>query len=310
MLDDGVLAQQSWDRFAARARAEGGRSLEPPRPHRGCPSTSSCCSPRPRPLLGSPGQANYAAANAFLDALAHHRRARGLAALSINWGAWADVGMAAARSARQQERSARWGVETMAPADALAVLHELLRGAPPQLGVLRMDWTRMLAQFPAGGEPPRLAMLAEAAGVQRQGIAVDGVPLTEQLRMAAGRPPGEVVVAFVRERVGAVLGLSPSQLDVATPLVQLGLDSLMAVELKNRIERDGAPALPLARYLDGSDIAGLAGTMLELFGGAPSAPTPDGDGLDATELLARLPEMSEAEIDTLLARMTDERDER
>jgi acyl transferase domain-containing protein len=302
VLDDGVLTQLSWDRFqrVLAPKVEGAwnlHALTEEWPLRFFVLFSSAAA-----LLGSPGQGNYTAANAFLDALAHYRRARGLVAVSINWGAWADAGMAAARSARQQERSARWGLQTMAPGDALAVLHELLRGAPAQLGVMRMDWSRLLAQFPAGAEPPRLAALAEAAGVRRRSPAVDSVLLGERLRKASDRPRDEVIGAFLLERVGAVLGLSPSQLDAATPLVQFGLDSLMAVELKNRIERDGGPPLPLVRYLDGSDITGLASTMLDLL----CRPPADGDGLDAAELLARLPEMSEAEIDSLLARMTDE----
>jgi aryl carrier-like protein len=218
--------------------------------------------------------------------------------------------MAAAQTARQQERAARWGVQSMAPTDALAVMHELLRGAPPQIGVLSMDWTRMLSQFPAGAEPPRLAVLAEPVGARPQGPAADARPLPERLRTAPGRDPAEVVAEFVGERVGAVLGLPPTQLDTATPLVNLGLDSLMAVELKNRVERDGAPAVPLARYLDGSDIAGLAVTLLAAIDGAAGVATSGGDGLDPTELLARLHEMSEAEMDTLLARMANGGDDR
>ncbi len=306
VLDDGVLTQMSWERFqrVLAPKVEGAwnlHALTEQWPLRFFVLFSSVAA-----LLGSPGQGNYTAANAFLDALAHHRRARGLPALSINWGAWGDTGMAATRSTRQQERAARLGVQSMEPPEALAVLHELLRGAPAQLAVMRVDWTRLLAQFPAGAEPPRLAALVEAVGERRQGPAVDAVPLGERLKRASDRPRGEVVGAFLLERACAVLGLSPSQLDATTPLVQLGLDSLMAVELKNRIERDGAPALPLARYLDGSDIDGLAGAMLDLLGEGPA----DGDRADAAELLARLPEMSESEIDSLLARMGGEGDER
>ena len=98
-------------------------------------------------LLGTAGQANYAAANAFLDALAEFRHASHvrLPALSINWGAWADVGMAAQLSQRDQARIVQQGISMITPEDGLAILAELLQQEISQVGVLPIEWSKLLA---------------------------------------------------------------------------------------------------------------------------------------------------------------------
>src|SRR5207244_6061045 len=104
-------------------------------------------------LLGSPGQGNYAAANAYLDALAHHRRAEGLPAVSINWGPWANVGMAAGLDQRDQARMTRQGLRSLSPEEGMAAFARLLGQASAQVGVVRLDPEKILAAFPAGSDP-------------------------------------------------------------------------------------------------------------------------------------------------------------
>src|SRR5262249_34104842 len=104
-------------------------------------------------LLGSPGQGNYAAANASLDALAHHRRALGLPVLSINWGPWSEGGMAATLSHRQQERWAALGMRTIAPSQALERLGDLIGRDISQAAVLDVDWSTFMPQFYRGARP-------------------------------------------------------------------------------------------------------------------------------------------------------------
>ncbi|HEX2905649.1 MAG TPA: KR domain-containing protein, partial [Phototrophicaceae bacterium] len=106
-------------------------------------------------LLGSPGQGNHAAANAFMDALAYHRRALGLPALSINWGAWAEIGAAAEHDVF--DRIGLQGIGAIPPADGLKVLERLLHQSPPQVGVTPVVWSKFLGQYAAGSEPPFLA---------------------------------------------------------------------------------------------------------------------------------------------------------
>ena len=321
VLDDGMLAQQTWPRFARVLAPKVAGAWNLHALTREADLDFFVLFSSIAAVLGAPGQSNYATANAFMDGLAHLRRSRGLPALSINWGAWSEVGMAAALETRFDRRRSRAGLGVITPRDGVEVFAALRGGPGAQLAVFPVDWPVFAQRF--SGEPPRVfqtllterragSVHARDAGEPsgRSAVVVDPTPLDERLRTAADQPRGEIVVGFVRERVGVVLGLAPTELDAATALVELGLDSLMAVELKNRLERDGAPSLPLARYVDGSDIAGLADTMLASLDGVTAPTVTDGAGLDAAALLARLPEMSEAEVDRLLARMADEGDTR
>lgn len=297
LLDDGVLLQMTWDRFARvlAPKVQGAwnlHQLTERLPLRFFVLFSSAAS-----LLGSAGQGNYAAANAFLDALAHYRRARGLPALSINWGPWGELGMAAALDARQQERSVRQGVLPLPPGDALAVLLDLIDDAPAQVGVLRMDWARAAAQY--GEQQPSL--LRELfSGVDPRPSVVAAAPIRERLRSAANGDPRGILMAHVAEAVATVLGLPIGQTNNSVPLLQLGLDSLMAVELRNRLEREVGAAVPLARFMDGSDIERITDLMLDALGPL------NGHRDEETTLLDRLPDMSEDEMDALLARMMKE----
>ncbi|TDH57241.1 type I polyketide synthase [Mycobacterium eburneum] len=255
-------------------------------------------------VLGSPGQAHYAAANAFLDALAWQRRAAGRPALSINWGPWAQVGMAA--GTEQRRHLTGHGFAAMAPADGARTLSHLLATSATQVAVLRMDW----AQGRAGADLPLLADLLAApeptAGPDRR--------LTDALR-GADRPERQrLLEPYLRDQVAAKLGLAAPRLDIALPLNQLGLDSLTAMELRRKVELDLGIALPVVKLLDGPSVAGLAEWLADQHLGAP-APTPEPaagnghrngapvDGADGgrwVDLLTQVPEVSDDDVDELL----------
>ncbi len=161
VLDDGVLMQQTWARFEAvlAPKVQGAWNLH--RLTRDQPLDFFVLFSSSAALLGSPGQGSYTAGNAFLDALAHHRRALGLPALSIDWGPWSGVGMAAALD-EQRRRWAALGVSEIAPPQGLELLQHALTQDLTQVAALPVDWVRFLRTFPAGAAPKLLADLAPA----------------------------------------------------------------------------------------------------------------------------------------------------
>jgi phthiocerol/phenolphthiocerol synthesis type-I polyketide synthase C len=213
-------------------------------------------------VLGSAGQGNYAAANAFLDGLAHYRRAIGLPALSINWGPWGAVGLAARRG--RADRLAVRGFDTIRPEDGLEAFARLLPGdGHAQVAVMPIDWDLLDPQVKT---LPLLTSLndrgaEEAASAKR---SADSASRTAILR-ASGDTRHRLLQSFVREQLARVLGLAPSSIDVHRRLNLLGVDSLMAIELRNRIERELAVTLPIATLLQAPDVMELAEHLGELL---------------------------------------------
>ena len=195
-------------------------------------------------LLGSPGQGNYAAGNAFLDALAHYRQASGLPALTVNWGPWDGAGMAAGLTARDRKRWADSGIELLPPEQATIAMASLLAGPAPQVAVVRVDWAQFARSTAAGGPGDLSPLLTEWAEEARRltpsGQAqVQPQPggLEQLLALAPGKRP-----AFIREilqrRAGRILGIAPADLPADRSLFDLGMDSLMTMELIRRVKSD------------------------------------------------------------------------
>jgi NAD(P)-dependent dehydrogenase (short-subunit alcohol dehydrogenase family)/acyl carrier protein len=224
-------------------------------------------------LLGQPGQGNYAAANAFLDALAHHRKAQGQPALSINWGAWGGLGFADTPGGRRlAERLALLGIKSIAPGRALEVFQRLLRQGSTQVAVVPVDWGQYRQFYPAGTESPLLSELAREEGDNSPHA---GHPGEKRSTLLAAESPErhQLLRSYLIELVARVLGLSASKLDVQQPLSNLGLDSLMAVELKNRIAVDLGVNVPMVTFLSGPSIEQAAAQLLHLLTSETSTPS-------------------------------------
>jgi NADPH:quinone reductase-like Zn-dependent oxidoreductase len=294
VLDDGILLQQDRDRFARvmAPKVDGAwalHSLTTDDPLDFFVLFSSGAS-----VLGSPGQGNYVAANAFLDALAHHRRAQGQPAVAINWGAWGEVGLAA-RADRGANLAGR-GLLAMAPPEALQLFDHILRHRPAQVTAARVDWARVGSVH----TPPLLQEIVGGASAGASEAATDEQRSPRETVLAAPADRRrELLQELIVNELARVLRCAPSRIDVDQPLTRLGLDSLMAVEFRNRIESGLSVRLPVAELLKGPTTVSLAARLAEELGRAAS-PAPAITAQPARELLAKLDQLSDEEVDALL----------
>ena len=161
-------------------------------------------------VLGSAGQGNYAAANAYLDGLAWYRRSRGLPALSINWGPWGEVGMAAQLAAAGAEPPGRRGGRPIPPALGVQALGTPSRVGAPQWTVLPVDWPGFLRQRPNGVELALLRGLVREDDQGAQGVRPEGgSTFRQQLEETSAAQRRDLILTHVRERALKVLGFFP-----------------------------------------------------------------------------------------------------
>jgi NADP-dependent 3-hydroxy acid dehydrogenase YdfG/acyl carrier protein len=239
-------------------------------------------------LLGNRGQGGYCAANAFLDGLAQLRRSQGLPGVSIAWGPLSGGGMAesSASVVRQVERQGFGFI----PAESMfPLLEKLLGSGVACAAAIECDWNRYqeASRLPAGG------FLAGLVSQEQHVAAVDSSPhVLQELQSAPPAGRKALLISHLQQRAGEVIGLPPERLDSATPLVELGLDSLMAVDLRNTVVKDFNINLTVATLFNIPTLAGLAGHLLDEHlafspGTAPVAAVNDLAG-SARDLLAEL----------------------
>jgi acyl transferase domain-containing protein len=242
VLDDGALHRQEWSRFQTVMAAKVYGSLNLHRLTSHLPLDFFVLFSSAASMLGTPGQSNHAAANAFIDSLAHLRRSSGLPALAINWGVWADIGAAAERKVSSRMPIA--GLQTISPQLGLALFETLLDRGECQVGAFGMDWHAYVATAAAHG--PAAERLVGFTRSQRREGPAPTVPAKmdapasassnylDRIKQATAGQRYGLLARFVEERVVKALGLDPSRPpDRARPLQELGLDSLLAVELRN-----------------------------------------------------------------------------
>jgi len=257
LLDDGILVRQTPERFrrVMAPKVQGAWNLH--RASLDAPLDFFLLFSSAASVLGSAGQSNYAAANQFLDALSHYRRARQLPAVSINWGPWSEVGLAA-----RPDRGGRLevgGMKSLSPRQGVEALGRILLFDPSQISAMSVDWLEWRKSHPLLAETPFFSQLASETSGRAGTDSQD--PRRAQLLAA---PPQERVAILedrLRQHVASVLRLAASKIDLDQPLVTMGIDSLMAVELKNRVEREIGVAIPLLQLIKGPSLSDLARSL-------------------------------------------------
>ncbi len=305
-LDDALFSDQSWERFDAvfRSKVYGAWNL-----HQLTAGAnldffvifSSIAS-----ILGAPGQANHAAANAFEDSLAWARRSEGLPATCINWGAWKGIG-SADRPEFEQRRSSM-GLSAFSANEGIDLFDRVLDGNPPQIAIARFDWSRYadgsaqakLLEPMRRSSRPLGAAPAASSDAKRPALLdlLAGAPQVSRIR---------VIDSHVRSLANRILGAqSALSIDGRQPLNELGLDSLMAVEFRNCLSAATGRPIPVTLLFSCpaiDDVTGYVANMLfpaetkEKVAAASAA-----GGLPASvRTLDAIEELSDEEVDRLLA---------
>jgi NADPH:quinone reductase-like Zn-dependent oxidoreductase/acyl carrier protein len=249
-------------------------------------------------IFGNSAQANYASANAFLDSLAHHRAAMGLPALVINWGALGGEGYVA-RNERVAEYLARQGTTPLSPREVVFLTESYLNAGATQAMAMRVDWSKWRQSFRGSQESPLLERIY-AAGVDAPEASGAKSDWRRKIESAAPADRSDVIGQAVRDVVGSVLRVKPEGLRFDQPLTDLGLDSLMAVEIENSIESSIGVALPPASLMRARTIGQIATLISEHMGAvaAPQAPAISAEPVPTDDV--DLKALTDEEIDRLL----------
>ncbi len=321
ITDDGLIIHQDWSRFerVLAPKVAGAWNLHKLTQH--LPLDFFIMFSAGAGIFGSAGQSSYSAANTFLDALAFHRRAMGMPGLSISWGAWADVGMAARLGDDHLDRWSNLGIQAISPDEGMQTFNQLVLTALPHATVLPINWI-VLARALGGSIPPILSELVKDTRVTQtnQQSKKDSSWLAE-IKKAGIQMQKAIIEEMVQTQVADVLGLKATQIpNPQQPLTDLGLDSLMAVELSNRLRINLGYALSstlafeyrsidaLTTYLHLEIIPKLLDQSSSFLDKQPV----DADhliklaGEDSTQLLGILDQLPNEEIDQLLRSLSDE----
>ena len=258
-LEDGLLTNQSWQNFARvmTPKLSGAWNLHA--------LTKSIdldyfvCFSSIVSLMGSLGQSNYAAANAFLDSLAHHRQSLGLPALSLNWGPWAEAGMVAKLDERSQKRMTDQGLTQISPAVGLDLMSQLMQQAKAQVGVIPIDWARFIpsASGPASGATPLLLSALQPTTSLQKPLVRSGV--LKQLAKSEKGDHAQILSSYLRTQLAKVMGFSSAEsINPNEQFGDLGMDSLMAVEFSNRLQKNLNYPIPQTLAFDYPTISTLA----------------------------------------------------
>jgi acyl carrier protein len=277
VLDDGLLLNLTWERWRAvlQGKACGARILDALTQHRSLDFLIMYSAAGLH--LGPLGQGPYAAANAELEALASSRRDRGLPALSIAWGMWPEAGMAAELASRGANAWSARGLGWIDPDHAFEQVAQLLAAHATQVIAAPIDWVQFLERLPAGEDR---SFFRAVEPMVRRASAAPALTSTSQVvsvvdgwRAAPASAWRELVIAHVLERTRQVLGMDDLfVIPEGVALKDVGLDSLMAVELRNVLTRSLGSSLPATLLFDYPSLDALSNYLLRTFDLLPAVP--------------------------------------
>jgi acyl carrier protein len=313
VLDDGVLLHQEWARFTPvlAPKLQGAWHLHGLT--QGMALDFFVLFSSAVGLMGSAGQANHAAANTFLDAFAHYRQAQGQPALSINWGVWSQIGAAAALAEQNQQALAARGQGVIAPRQGISAFAHLVGTTNAQVAVMPWQWPRFFAEQQR--DWPFVARFKPHGDIVPAADSQPAVPVNfrKELEATTGAEQRRLLVQHLRTTIARVLALpTPTQIALRQGLTELGMDSLMAVELRNLLVKSLACTLPATLLFDYPTIEALADyisqdlqrTLGEQSRAAATAEQPLAQGNDpsAAEMAddAAIADMDDAELMLLI----------
>lgn len=276
VLDDALLSQQDVDRFRTTMRPKAFGAYHLDRLTRADELDFFIVSSSVSSIFGSPGQANYATANALLDGLVARRRAEGLPATAVNFGPWAEGGMASSEAVRANLNAQ--GLAPLPPSAALAALSEVIANGTGQATVVKANWQRA-AKLLGAARPPILDLVLP----RPEGETAGDSELLRQLQEIPVPQRAAFVTEFLQREVQSFLRLAQPPASTSR-FLDLGTDSLMAIELRNRLHSQfgGAFTINATAVFDYPTIGGLAEYLVGQLPDAESA-EPPGSQPESTE---------------------------
>jgi acyl carrier protein len=247
-------------------------------------------------LIGPPAQANHVAANAFMDALAAYRQQAGLPATTINWGMWGEIGSATAKSLH--ERATLLGIDPIPTATGRAVLAAIFEQLPGQIAICPIDWPKFLGQFHREADRRyyhhfKSDSASSSAPARRSDIL-------EQLGRLPDSQKKEAVIVYLRQQIREVLGFAArTSIEADKRLVELGMDSLMALELKRRLEGDLKMTFPATMIFEYPTLEAMAGHIVPASP-VQAAPQPQASAVADERKRAEIAKLSTAEAEQAL----------
>jgi myxalamid-type polyketide synthase MxaB len=274
ILDDGLLVNLSWERFAKVMNPKVAGALNLHNLTLDAPLDFFICFSSIASLIGSPGQGNYAAANAFMDSLMQYRRSLGLPGLSINWTAWEGGGMAATLSDRSRSRFAKKGIGNISPEQALQLLEKLHQIGVTNIGVMPVDWAKFAQNLPEGQEVPFFEELLP----KKEQNKTQKSKFLQELEATPEENRYNVLLDLVRSQVAKVLGFNSAEsIEPQQDFGDLGMDSLMAVELTSRLQASLGCSLSMKLAFDYPSVTAVTNYLVEEVLASNNLKTPEID---------------------------------